>query len=59
MAKFEYKEVESYLSPTSLRELNQLGAEGWELASSYWKCGKTIWFASIFKRPIEGPSDAE
>jgi hypothetical protein len=59
MTKWEYKVInirsENYrLDPNSVRELNALGDEGWELVSITsvnFKTGATDNIAMVFKRP--------
>lgn len=60
MTKWEYKVInirsENYrLDPNSVRELNALGDEGWELVSITsvnFKTGATDNIAMVFKRPV-------
>jgi hypothetical protein len=60
MAKWEYKVInirsEKYrLDPESAHEMNELGAQGWELVSITsvnFKTGATDNIAMVFKRPV-------
>lgn len=62
MTRWEYKVInirsENYrLDPNSVRELNALGEEGWELVSITsvnFKTGATDNIAMVFKRPVVG-----
>jgi len=46
MQKWEYKQVEKYLSDL---EINKLGYEGWELVGFAWYNGV---YRYVFKRPV-------